>query len=268
MPLLYHFFGVQSVLPSEFIDSIEYLPGGFGAEEGNATGGVINVKTRQISADKTEGFAEVSFINLAGMVQGPISKKHNLTYAIAARRSLIDFVLPLAIPEDVNLAFLAAPVYYDGQVRVDWRPKYSDRVSLFVMGSSDAMKLLNEEISPNEPELMGGIENTTRFVRPIVSWRHETETFESTMAGSLGYGGFRLDLGPDRYFDFAGLTVQGRADQVWKPHRRIDVRTGVDHMHRTANINSKFPLPPSEGSRGHPQLQYLAGARSERRLYQ
>ncbi len=254
VPLLYHFFGFQSILPSEFIDSIEYMPGGFGAEEGNATGGVINVKTRQIDAETTKGFAEVSFVNLAGMVQGPISKKHNLTYAIAARRSLIDFVLPAVIPDDVNLSFLTAPIYYDGQVRVDWRPKYSDRVSFFLMGSSDEMKLLNNEISPNEPEITGGIENVTRFMRPILSWHHETEQFESTVAGSMGMGGFRLDLGPDRFFDFTGFSMQLRADQVWKPHKRIDVRTGLDAIRRTADIRSKFPLAPGEGTGGMPNF--------------
>ena len=40
IPVLYHFFGIQSILPSEFIENIEFLPGGFGVEEGRATGGV------------------------------------------------------------------------------------------------------------------------------------------------------------------------------------------------------------------------------------
>jgi len=30
IPIVYHFFGLQSVLPSEFIEDIEFLPGGFG----------------------------------------------------------------------------------------------------------------------------------------------------------------------------------------------------------------------------------------------
>lgn len=254
VPLLYHFFGFQSILPSEFIDSIEYLPGGFGAEEGNATGGVINVKTRQIDSEETKGFAEISFVNLAGFVRGPISKKHKLHFALAARRSLIDVVLPLAIPEDVNLAFLAAPIYYDGQLRVDWRPKYSDRVSLFVFGSSDQMSLLNDEITPNEPDISGGIANTTKFFRPILSWHHETNEFESTLAGSIGMGKFHLNIGEDRFFDFSGSTGQFRSDQSWSPNEHFTSRFGLEYIYRGANINSKFPLPPGEGTGGIPNF--------------
>ncbi len=254
VPLLYHFFGFQSIMPSEFIESIEFLPGGFGAEEGNATGGVINVKSRRMESDKTEGFAEVSFINLAGMIHGPISKKHNLHFALAARRSLIDVVLPLALPDDVNLSFVAAPVYYDSQLRVDWRPKYSDRVSFFMFGSSDEMSLLNDEISPNEPEVQGSIANSTRFFRPILSWHHETDKFESRLAGSMGMGSFHLNVGPDRYFNFSGLSGQFRSDQSWSPNEKLTARAGLEYIVRTADIDSKFPLPPNEGSGGVPNF--------------
>jgi hypothetical protein len=254
VPLLYHFFGFQSIMPSEFIDSIEFLPGGFGAEEGNVTGGVINVKSRRIESDDTKGFAEVSFVNLAGMIQGPISKKHNLHYAVAARRSLIDVVLPLALPDDVNLSFVAAPVYYDAQARVDWRPKYTDRVSFFFFGSSDEMSLLNDEITPNEPELQGSIANSTRFFRPILSWTHETETFESRLAGSMGAGNFHINIGEDRYFDFTGSSGQFRSDQSWSPNERFTARAGLELLYRGADIDSKFPLPPPEGSGGIPNF--------------
>jgi outer membrane receptor protein involved in Fe transport len=254
VPLLYHFFGFQSIMPSEFIESIEFLPGGFGAEEGNVTGGVINVKSRRIESDETKAFAEVSFINLAGMIQGPISKKHNLHYAVAARRSLIDVVLPLALPDDVNLSFVAAPVYYDAQLRVDWRPKYTDRVSLFFFGSSDEMSLLNDEITPNEPEIQGSIANSTRFFRPILSWTHETETFESRLSGSMGAGNFHINVGPERYFDFTGSSGQFRSDQSWSPSKRFTARAGLEYLYRGADIDSRFPLPPNEGSGGIPNF--------------
>src|SRR5690606_16725479 len=51
IPVVYHFFGLQSVLPSEFIDDIEYVPGGFGPEYGRATGGIIHIRTRPSRAE-------------------------------------------------------------------------------------------------------------------------------------------------------------------------------------------------------------------------
>ena len=76
VPILFHFFGLQSVLPSEFISNIEFSPGGFGVEEGRATGGVINVVTRSEPITKTTAFTELSFINAAALMQTQLSKKH------------------------------------------------------------------------------------------------------------------------------------------------------------------------------------------------
>lgn len=250
VPALYHFFGFQSVLPSAFIDSIEYVPGGFGAEEGNATGGVINVKTRGEQSDHTKGFAELSFVNLAGLVTGPISKSHKLYFAVAARRSLIDLVLPLALPDDANLSFTAAPIYYDAQLRVDWYPKYTDRVSLFTFASSDKLSLINDNINPNEPQATGSFDNSIRFIRPILSWHHETDALESRIAASLGVGDFHVGVGPDRFFNLASLTGQLRSDITWQPHKTVELRAGLEHLHRQADVHSKLPLPPGEGSGG------------------
>src|SRR4030095_15251835 len=46
IPILYHFGGVQSVIPSEMIEELTYTPGGFGVEHGKASAGIVEVKTR------------------------------------------------------------------------------------------------------------------------------------------------------------------------------------------------------------------------------
>jgi hypothetical protein len=168
VPVLYHFFGLQSVLPSEFIANIEFLPGGFGAEEGRSTGGIINVVTRAEAAPDTTGFAELSFINLAGFVQTPLSKRHGVTLTVAGRRSLIDFILPVVLGDSVN--FTTAPQYYDGQLRIDWRRGEGDRVSALAMTSFDLLSLITSDFDPNEPEFAGGFDNETSFSKLITQW--------------------------------------------------------------------------------------------------
>ena len=97
LPILYHFFGIQSILPSEMIDSIEFIPGGFDVQYGRSTGGIINIHVRPSRADRWTGSAELSFINAGGFIEGPLSRKHRLRLTAGFRRSLVDVLLPLAV---------------------------------------------------------------------------------------------------------------------------------------------------------------------------
>ncbi len=247
VPIIYHFFGLQSVLPSEFISNIEFVPGGFGVEEGRSTGGIINVVTRDDVVAKPEGFAELSFINLAALVQAPISRKHNLQVSAALRRSIIDFILPAVLPEDSGVNFTAAPTYYDGQLRLDWRPSESDRISLFALGSLDNLSLINDTIDPNDPVTSGAkFENETRFSRLIGSWSHGKGAVVNRLTFSLGEGGFRFDVA-DRFLEVQQRTAEAREDLNLKLGSQVRLRVGGDARWRELEIDTLFPAQPEEG---------------------
>ncbi len=244
VPVLYHFFGLQSVLPSEFIENIEFLPGGFGPEEGRATGGVINVVTRSEAAPETSGFAEVSFINVAGFVQTPLTRK--LTLTVAARRSLIDFILPQVVPDTVN--FTTAPQYYDGQLRVDWRRGEGDRVSLLAFTSFDLLSLISEEVNPNEPDFTGSFDQETTFTRGILQWSKSRGAWSNRLVGSAGTNGFRVEIGGDnRYIRVDQKTLEIRDDLAWQAHARVKLRAGAEARWNPRDVRVRFPAQPQEG---------------------
>lgn len=247
VPVLYHFFGLQSVLPSEFIDNIEFLPGGFGAEEGRATGGVINVVTRAEAITEPEGFAELSFINVAGFFQTPLSLEHGLQLSGALRRSTIDLVLPAVIPDDANLAFTTAPQYYDGQLRLDWRRRENERVSVLALTSFDLLSLLSENLDPNEPDFTGKFDNETSFTRIIGTWLRGAKGRTNRLVAAVGTSGFRLEIGDDRFLRFRQYTAEVRDDLVWKVDDRITVRAGGEARWDRRDLNTRFPQAPGEG---------------------
>ncbi|MCE9574717.1 MAG: TonB-dependent receptor [Deltaproteobacteria bacterium] len=245
VPILYHFFGLQSVLPTEFIDNIEFLPGGFGADQGRAIGGVINVTTRSDAVKDAEGFAEVSFINVAGLVQAPLSKKHKVQMSAAIRRSLIDFILPAVLPSSVK--FTTAPTYYDAQLRVDWRPNDRDRLSLFALGSYDQLALITDTVNANDPSLSGAkFENVTEFTRLIATWQHAHNGFDNRLVGSIGTGGFRIDIGTN-YLDIHDKLAEFRDDVGYKVSDQLKLRAGAEARYDLNNVNVKFPGQPAEG---------------------
>ena len=244
VPVLYHFFGLQSVLPSELIENIEFLPGGFGAEQGNSTGGVINVVTRSGAVSQASGFAELSFINLAGFVQTPLTRSKKLTLTAGLRRSLIDFILPAVVPDTVN--FTTAPQYYDGQLRLDWRPREGDKVSLFAFTSWDRLSLINDELDPNEPDFTG-FENETQFTRLIAQWNHARPRWSNRVAASAGLGSFRVEIGEARYLRANQRALELRDDVTIDAAKQLRIRTGVSGRWNPRDLSVKFPQQPQEG---------------------
>jgi TonB dependent receptor-like, beta-barrel/Carboxypeptidase regulatory-like domain/TonB-dependent Receptor Plug Domain len=246
VPIVYHFFGIQSVLPTEFIENIEFLPGGFGAEQGRAVGGVINVTTRSGAITEAKGFAETSFINVAGFVETPISTEHHVQMAAAVRRSIIDFILPYVLAGS-NVSFTTAPSYYDAQLRVDWRPSERDRVSLVGLLDYDELALLNDNLDPNEPMLTHAtFQNITSFTRAIATWQHADHGLDNRLVGSAGTGLFKFVIGDD-YLDIPDTRLEIRDDVSYTVAPELRLRAGGEARWNQADVRVKFPGQPAEG---------------------
>lgn len=250
VPILYHFFGFQSVLPTELIDGIEYLPGGFGVEEGRSTGGVINVTTRPGRATEMSGHAEVSFVNVSGFVEGPIGDSGKLHYSLGFRRSLIDAILPLAVPDDSGLTFTTAPRYYDGQARIDWLATERDRFTVFAILSNDLLTLISEEFDPNEPLASGKFDNETGFYRVMTSWVRDGENIDGRSIVSIGQDSLRFEVGSERYLRLDGIRLETRTDWSFAASKWLGFRAGGDTRLATGQVDSLFPVPPAEGFGG------------------
>nr|MBA3501340.1 TonB-dependent receptor plug domain-containing protein [Deltaproteobacteria bacterium] len=181
IPVLYHFLGVQSVLPGELIETLDYLPGSYGVRYGKASDGIVDVGSREIPRERA-AFAEVSFVNAAALVQGPIGK--NAGYVVSGRRSLIDAILPAVLPSDnENLSFTAYPRYYDYQAKLVWNPKRW-KLSGFVFGSDDKVDLISNGSEATDPAATGRLSNTTTFTRAIASAKYRDRTWGALFAAS------------------------------------------------------------------------------------
>jgi outer membrane receptor protein involved in Fe transport len=127
IPQLYHFSGLNSVVPTEMLSRIDFLPGGFGVRYGRAVGGVVDVESRGGREDKWGGFFDADFYGAAGLAEGPVGNGAEKGHLIGGvRRSYVDFVLPALAGSSAgggaDLDWTVAPRYYDYQLRYDPRP--------------------------------------------------------------------------------------------------------------------------------------------------
>ncbi|MBK9072970.1 MAG: TonB-dependent receptor plug domain-containing protein [Myxococcales bacterium] len=244
VPLLYHFGGLQSFIPSEFIQNIEFVPGGFGVEEGRSTGGVINVVTRTDAVAKPEGFVEFSFINLAALVQAPVNKQKTAFISAAVRRSAIDFILPL-IP--IDLKFVTAPKYYDAQTRFVWTPSARHRVSAFGFLSIDKLGLITEQLDPNEPDFTGQFDFSTEFYRLIGSWAYAREDLNNRLTLSGGTTKFGFNLGATNSLETVTDQIELRNDTGVKLSEYVTLRFGANGRLDYRDLFATLPALPGEG---------------------
>lgn len=181
IPQLYHFGGLTSVVATEMLQSIDFLPGGFGVRYGRALSGVVDVETRP-AHERRSGIVDADIFDASAFVEGAVSgepvvigtngelsgdatsdRSRRGRMIAAGRRSYIDFVLPLVVPEDV-LTLTVAPRYYDYQLRYD-APTTAAGTNTHVMayGSDDAFTFLVKDPPDDAVELRGKFLYRTLF---------------------------------------------------------------------------------------------------------
>lgn len=164
VPLLYHFGGLASFLPTALVDEVSLQPGGASVRYGRGLGGVAVVTTRTGRRDRTRLGGELSLIHAAavGEAAGPLKG----SWLVGARRSYFDAIIRAA---GLDLAIL--PRYLDAQVR--WESG-DGRWTAILFASDDLMTL-----SPPSGGSSGGINTsnvkafryTSRFARLGVRYR-------------------------------------------------------------------------------------------------
>ncbi len=194
IPLLFHLAGGPSVINGEFLDKIDFFPGGFGSRYGRAVGGVVDVGSRKGASDTWHAVAKVDLLDAMLFAEAPITK--DVSVAVAARRSYIDAIIPvvlnLAVPKDPEGGTLQAlPVYWDYQARLDVGGKKGEKLedgksqfSLFAFGSDDQIKLVATGGGRNVDVT---VSSHTSFHRLIGSWNYKQGDTTFKLTPYLGY---------------------------------------------------------------------------------
>ena len=118
VPFLYHSIGGFSILPEKAIDSIDFSTGGFGAEYGEALGGVISIKTKREVPDRPLTQVKVNLPLYSGIYHE--RKIDDDSFVSASFLKSYDYILPKVLKEE-NLVI---PGFWDSHVRYltkkDW----------------------------------------------------------------------------------------------------------------------------------------------------
>ena len=245
IPLIYHFGGLRAVIPTEFIEEINFYPGGFAVDYGRATGGIIDIRTTRDHAERWTGHVDVNLFDAGAFLRAPISDDVMIEAGI--RRSYIDGVLNAA-SEAIPLNFTTAPRYYDYQLRLSARLSESNTFRWLMLGSDDQLDFVLEDEEELEPQERGGIFAQTAFHGGVISLETEvSDTVTHEMRLAIQYQLVRFDFGEEIRFDLRNGVGQFRDQLRWQPSDSFTLRTGVDVEYFPGRIELNVPLPPQEG---------------------
>lgn len=248
VPSLFHFLGGPSIFNVEMLESIDLYPGGFPARFGRHHGGAVALELRPTKSDGIHGSAKVDFIDTGGYLRAPITK--DLSIAVSGRRSYIDAFLGFVLPEPpAGGQRIVTPVYYDYAGRLDYNLHADGRLSVFAIGSSDTLRVLDQD---PDSAVSTDLNTSVKFFRIIGSyvrpfgddlklslspaWGRDTLSFTGAQAEAAG---------PFTSVGIVNSNLSYRARVTGRISKRLYLDTGLDVLSRITSYEALIPIDDS-----------------------
>ncbi|MBP7285866.1 MAG: energy transducer TonB [Nannocystaceae bacterium] len=244
IPQLFHFGGLTSVFNADIITNIDFLPGNFDARYGDATGGIIDVKTRAGRRDGVHGYVDADLFDAGAMVEGPIGKG---SYIVSARRSYIDAILPAVLPDDAGIGLTVAPRYYDYQAIFEY-PVGTGKLTARVFGSDDRTKLVTADPNDVSADARNRFETTLLFHRVDLAYENHTGGWDILLTPSYRYDLAKAGAGDVFRFSLGLHTFSGRAEIGRRLGPRARLQLGTQGTAGQFEIDAESVAIPQNGT--------------------
>jgi TonB family protein len=183
VPLVFHFGGLTSIMPAELIDAVDFEAGNFGVRYGRATGGRVDLRTKDPQTKKLHLVGDANLYHAMAFAEGPVTE--GLSFSLAARRSYADAIIRQAAKSVEGLSMSVAPRYYDYQGKLAWRAGKDDTLRVEVFGSDDRMLFSGLDTGDLQTLDVG---MQTAFVQAMASWDHRfSDSARARLAVAQGY---------------------------------------------------------------------------------
>jgi len=250
VPIVYHFGGLSSVIPTEMIEKLDFYPGNFSTYYGRVTGAIVDVgvKDPRVKKDRRiHGLAQADFIDARMLVEGPIGET-GWNFTAAGRRSYIDLWLKPLL-EEAGAGVSTAPVYYDYQLMLQrsW-DKQKHNLRLFFFGSDDRLEVLAPTVNGSNPGIGGNVTLGTAFYRFQARYTGKlSDDTELRLTAAVGKDAIDFSLG-DNFFVLSSFPINPRAELSHKLAAGVRNNVGLDVFYAPYTVDARLPAPPRPGT--------------------
>jgi hypothetical protein len=237
IPIVFHFGGLTTVMASDLLEEVVYLPGSYSVQYGRLLGGLVDLRTSQELPARSNGNLSVDLFQTALFVEQRVGDRDAIT--LAGRRSYADVVLnPLLNKGSFTVQ---APRYYDGQLR--WSRKLDNGWNdvLFLM-SDDRFRFLGQG---DEETVLAGF--VTQFQK--VRWLQERKIGDDlSLETSVVFGPekkfFENDNSSEAYEKEMRVSARMQIAQPIKPGGKFGWMIGTDPNFNQSSFLYAIDKPP------------------------
>lgn len=170
---LFHMFG-NSVLNEALLQDFHLESGGFGAQYGNATGGVFSATLRDPKDQAVGGEVEMSLLQMSALVEGAVTDDQ--AFYLAARQSTIQYFIKSGDELDDGIKIYQPPKSSDYQARylVELAPE--QKLTLTLTGATDSARAnisKSSEQGRTDPESVGDVRIDSAFANQQLNYQFE-----------------------------------------------------------------------------------------------
>lgn len=140
-PVPYHFGGLVSTVSPDVLNKVDLYEAGYGAKWGGSLASVLDAQTAEPMSGRLHLDADANLLQATGSMQGSLGMG-DATFLVAGRRSYFDLVARAMGISDF-------PVYWDGQLKVDFSEGAHDKFRVLVLGSDDSLGMTNNNTNNN-----------------------------------------------------------------------------------------------------------------------
>ena len=218
VPMLFHLLAGPSVIHPEFIDEINFYPGGAPASYGGYTAGIVDGRTARPDPQQHLVDVDANLLQVGGLIREPIPGT-DVTATIAGRYGYPGFLLGLA----TNQASLS---YWDYQARLDGGTA-KNGWTIFAFGARDELDTVAPNSDPNAA-------NPTLAPSLILGFHRLDLRYHRTL-GKLeiiarAVGGYDATLSNGT--DFSELSIQPSIRLHWQQDKSLSFAGGIDGAYR------------------------------------
>ena len=221
VPLLYHLLSGPSVIHPDFIDEIQFFPGGAPVLYGGYTGGIIDGRTKRAQRDEHLLDFDANLLQLGGLARQPVPQL-DATATAAGRYGYPGLILSLA----TNLVSLS---YWDYQLRLDGGTARNGW-TVFAYGANDELDTVAPNADPNDPDPPLAPSLILGFHRLDLRLHH---TFDDVVTSARAVFGY--DKTYSNGTDFSVLVAEPSLRATWKAADSLSVTAGLEgSVHRVS----------------------------------
>ena len=157
LPFVFHFGGLGTVVPTRMLEGIDLFPGGFSSLYGDATGGVVQLRSENKTPDRTSGQFELGLTQASAYVEGNMggtaaispapATDDRIGYRAGFRRTYLEIYSPLIKKfAGDRVTFVTLPQATDYQLILNGSHS-SGTWQAYLIGAADRLRLAAS--SPN-----------------------------------------------------------------------------------------------------------------------